>query len=117
MRRAMFNRQSFSSGSSLLISRRSHLTTRQTLSRTARYLRALRRDTTALISEFSRSILVFLFVTIIGGFIYGELHQISGRPPISFIDRPYIMVQLMILETPYDVPAEPYLVIFWYALP
>lgn len=100
-----------------MVSRRSHLSTRQTLSRSARYLRALRRDTTALITEFSRPILAFLCITIIGGLLYGELHEASGRPPISLIDRPYIMLQLMILETPYDVPSEWYLVIFWYALP
>ena len=97
--------------------RRPPHTLRHTVSRTFRYLRALRRDTTALMTEFSRSILAFLCVTIIGGFIYGELHQNSGRLPIPFIDRPYVMVQLMILETPYDVPKEWYLVIFWYALP
>jgi voltage-gated potassium channel len=100
-----------------LVLHRSYLSPRRTLSRTTRYIRALRRDTTALITEFSRPILAFLCVTIIGGFLYGELHQISGRPPIPLIDRPYIMVQLMTLQSSLEVPAEWYLVIFWYLLP
>jgi len=85
--------------------------------RAIRYVRALTRDTTALIRQFSVSIIVFLVVTMIGGYFYGELHAYSGRPPIALIDRPYIIVQLMILQTPYDVPPEWYLVVFWYALP
>lgn len=91
--------------------------TRSTFGRMSRYLRAQRRDTTALINEFKGPIIAFLVVTIIGGFLYGELHQASGRPPIPLIDRPYIMVQLMTLQSSLDVPAEWYLMLFWYALP
>jgi trk system potassium uptake protein TrkA len=93
------------------------ITFRRKRSRLFNTLRALLRDSSALLREFQRPILVFLVVTIAGGYVYGELHALAGRPPIALIDRPYIMLQLMILETPYDVPPEWYLVIFWYALP
>lgn len=85
-----------------------------------RGLRAMWRDSTALWHEFQRPILIFLLVTFIGGYIYGELHVIAGiedPPYIELIDRPYIMFQLMILESPYDVPSQWYLVIWWYLLP
>lgn len=82
-----------------------------------RWLLALWRDTSALWREFNRPILIFLLVTIGGGFVYGELHEFSGREPLALIDRPYIMLQLMILETPYDAPEEWYLIIYWYLLP
>lgn len=90
---------------------------RRKRSRLGRFVLALWRDTTALWREFSRPILLFLLVTVGGGMFYGELHEYAGRDPIAIIDRPYIMLQLMILETPYDAPEEWYLIIFWYALP
>lgn len=93
------------------------ITFRRKRNRAFKTLRALWRDSSALIREFQRPISVFLVVTIVGGYFYGELHQFSGRPPIALIDRPYIMLQLMILGSPYDVPPEWYLIIFWYALP
>lgn len=80
-------------------------------------LQAIWRNIWALWRKFQRSIVAFVLVTFVGGFIYGELHIVSGRVPIALIDRPYIMLQLMILETPYDAPSEWYLIIFWYALP
>jgi Trk K+ transport system NAD-binding subunit len=86
-------------------------------SRLVRLLVALWRDTNALWREFRRSIITFLLVTIVGGYIYGELHEFSGRESLALIDRPYVMLQLMILETPYDAPREWYLIAFWYALP
>ncbi len=97
-----------------------------------RTLRAIWQDTQALWSEFNRPILTFMLVTLLGGYIYGELHAYAAQqrlmqdptldiiPDIPLIDRPYTMLQLMILETPaaYDeTPREWYLVIFWYALP
>jgi Trk K+ transport system NAD-binding subunit len=63
---------------------------------------------------------MFVLVTIIGGYFYGELHKLSGREPIALIDRPYVMLQLMILSPPADYPGTPhewYLVSFWYILP
>lgn len=85
--------------------------------RWVRETQALWRDTVTLWREFRSSILTFLIAVVVGGYIYGELHAFSGREPIELIDRPYIMLQLMILETPYDAPPEWYLIIFWYLLP
>jgi Trk K+ transport system NAD-binding subunit len=67
--------------------------------------------------EFRVPILVFLLVTLGGGWLYGELYFIARGEFIAHIDRPYLMLQLMILETPENAPPEWYLVIFWYALP
>jgi Trk K+ transport system NAD-binding subunit len=78
------------------------------------------RDTTALWREFRRPVLAFFLVTVVGGYIYGELHAIAGYGHLPVIDRPYIMVQLMVLETPTDyevTPREWYLIAYWYLLP
>ncbi|MDQ7026488.1 MAG: TrkA family potassium uptake protein [Anaerolineae bacterium] len=86
-----------------------------------RNLRAIWRDSSALWREFRRPILVFVVTTILGGFIYGELHDAAGlTPPIAMIDRPYTIVQLMILEAPVEYETTPdvwYLIIWWYLLP
>ena len=82
-----------------------------------RNLSAAWHDTAALWNEFKTPILIFFFVTLVGGYVYGELHALSGREEIALIDRPYIMVQLMTIEPPYDAPSEWYLILFWYALP
>lgn len=74
----------------------------------------------ALMRQFRWPVLMFVLVTIVGGYFYGELHTFSGRTPIAMIDRPYMMLQLMILSTPVDymeAPQEWYLVMFWYILP
>jgi len=81
---------------------------------------AIRSDTSALYNEFKVPILIFLFVTIVGGFVYGEIHYATYGENIPLLDRPYLMVQLMILETPTDYdssPENPLLILFWYALP
>ncbi|MCB9455456.1 MAG: TrkA family potassium uptake protein [Anaerolineaceae bacterium] len=89
--------------------------------RLARMLRAAWRDSSALLREFRRPLMAFLFVTLVGGFVYGELYNRArvpkGEAPLALIDRPYVMLQLMILETPGEAPPEPELIIFWYALP
>ncbi len=82
-----------------------------------RVLRAVYRDSRALIREFWRSILVFLLATLVGGYLYGELRVQAGYPRIPYIDLPYTMLLLMILQTPGDIPAEPQLIAFWYAMP
>ncbi len=90
---------------------------RQRTTRLARALRAVWRDTSALWREFRVPIIVFLLVTFGGGYLYGELYQIARGQEIALIDRPYLMLQLMILETPEEAPPEWYLIIFWYLLP
>ena len=80
-------------------------------------IRAIWRDTSALWSEFRIPILLFALVAVGGGWVYGELYYIARGEHIALIDRPYLMLQLMILETPEDAPPEWYLVAFWYLLP
>ena len=91
----------------------------QTIRRRSRLklLRAMWHDTQALWNEFRSSIYLFVLVTVCGGFIYGELYQTARGITIPLHDRPYLMLQLMILETPESVPPEWYLVAFWYLLP
>jgi Trk K+ transport system NAD-binding subunit len=52
-----------------------------------------------------------------GGFIYGELLVRAGYPPIPYIDLPYIMFGLMVLQPPGDPPPQPELILFWYLMP
>ncbi|MCH7564109.1 MAG: NAD-binding protein [Gemmatimonadetes bacterium] len=73
--------------------------------------------TAALLREFRLPLLGFLMITIGGGLLYGELYEAARGVSIPFIDRPFIMVQLMVLEAPERVPPEWYLVAFWYAMP
>ena len=82
-----------------------------------RKIRAIWHDTSALMTEFRSSILGFILVTVLGGFFYGELYFVARGERIPLIDRPYIMLQLMVLETPHDIPSEWFLVGFWYLLP
>jgi Trk K+ transport system NAD-binding subunit len=59
----------------------------------------------------------FLLASVGGGALYGELyHSIRGEF-IAWVDRPYLMLQLMLLEAPEAVPPEVPLVVFWYAMP
>jgi voltage-gated potassium channel len=90
---------------------------RRRRTRWMRIVRVLYRDTSALWREFRLPILAFVVVTIAGGWIYGELFFRARGVYIPLHLRPYIMFQLMILETPGDMPPEPELVIFWYVLP
>ncbi len=82
-----------------------------------RTLRAIYRDSSALLTEFRRPLMVFLLATVGGGLLYGELMVIAGQDRLPFYDLPYLMVSLMALEAPTDIPREPYLIIFWYLMP
>jgi voltage-gated potassium channel len=86
-------------------------------SRIVRLVRAFGRDTWALWTQFQRPILAFIFVTFIGGMLHGELYEFAGKGELPLANRPLMMLQMMILESPYDTPSEPYLIVFWYALP
>ncbi|MBI5670793.1 MAG: TrkA family potassium uptake protein [Chloroflexi bacterium] len=90
---------------------------RRRATRMARALRAIWRDSSALWREFHIPITVFLLVTLGGGWLYGELYFLARGQEIALIDRPYLMLQLMILETPEPAPPEWYLILFWYLLP
>lgn len=80
-------------------------------------VRAVLRDTRALLREFRLPISLFAVVTLGGGWLYGELHVIAGYERIPYYDLPYIMTAFMVLESPLDLPKEPYLIIFWYLMP
>jgi Trk K+ transport system NAD-binding subunit len=82
-----------------------------------RQLRAAWHDTAALWREFQRPVLLFLVTTVAGGFIYGELYYATHGQYYELYVRPYIMLQLMIMESPSDAPPEWFLIIFWYSLP
>lgn len=82
-----------------------------------RFWRAAQRDSSALLREFQRPLLVLLLTLIGGGLSYHQLMGIAGLPQPPLYNMPYIMLALMVLETPLDVPQEPYLIIFWYLMP
>jgi Trk K+ transport system NAD-binding subunit len=82
-----------------------------------RKVRAAWHDTAALWREFQTPVLLFLFVLVVGGFVYGELYFLARGEYYELDVRPYIMLQLMIMEPPGEVPPEWYLIIFWYLMP
>ncbi len=92
---------------------------RRPITRYMRTLRAIWRDTSALLKEFRVPILALLIATVGGGWLYGELYLIARGERISMLDLPYDMIQLMTLQgIPEEKPPpEPYLVIFWYGMP
>ncbi len=71
----------------------------------------------ALFREFRGPIGGFAAATVIGGSVYGELYRLARDVTIPWIDRPYVMLQLMLIEAPEAVPPEWYLAAFWYAMP
>lgn len=90
--------------------------------RRGRALRAVRAawvHVAALVREFRVPLVGFLVLTLVGGMAYGELHEFArgAQQSIPVFDRPYVVLQLMLLEAPEDVPPEWYLALFWYALP
>lgn len=83
-----------------------------------RTLRAIWRDSQALLHEFRRPLFVFLISVFVGGYLYMVLNnQWSDNKPLEFVDMPYIMVALMVLEASIEVPNEFYLIMFWYLQP
>ena len=61
-------------------------------------------------------------MTVVGGYAYGYLHnEVAEREPeIALIDRPYVILELMLVSPPAEyegTPSEWYLIIFWYVLP
>ena len=85
--------------------------------RLPRSLRAAWHHGVALLREFRVPIVGFLLLTLLGGFLYGELYDTIRGTETPLSDRPYIILQLMILEAPEAVPPELSLAIFWYVVP
>jgi Trk K+ transport system NAD-binding subunit len=90
---------------------------RRRRTRLMRTMRAIWRDTSALWREFRIPIIVFLLALFGGGFLYGELLVRAGYPRVAYIDLPYMMLGLMVLQPPTEIPSQPELIIFWYVLP
>lgn len=82
-----------------------------------RRLQATQHHVEALLREFGVPLLGFVLISVAGGWFYGELYAAARGIDIPYYDRPYIMLQLMLLEAPETVPPEWYLAAFWYALP
>lgn len=75
------------------------------------------RHSAALLREFRIPIVGFLVLTLVGGFLYGEVYEAIRGGRVSLINRPYVIVQLMVLEAPETVPPEAALAAFWYFMP
>ena len=67
--------------------------------------------------EFRVPIVGFVLLTMVGGLAYGEVYEALRGVTIPLIDRPYVILQLMILEAPEAVPPEAALAAFWYLVP
>jgi Trk K+ transport system NAD-binding subunit len=85
--------------------------------RPLRIVRAVWGDTSALLREFRRPIIVLIISVFFGGWLYGELLVVSGGERLPYVDLPFVMMALMVFETPTSIPREWYLVIFWYVMP
>ena len=80
-------------------------------------IRAAITHVSALLREFRVPIVGFTVCTIGGGMLYGVLYQAIRGEYIPLVDRPYLMLQLMLLEAPEAVPPELPLVAFFYLMP
>lgn len=80
-------------------------------------MQATQHHVEALLREFRIPLTGFFAISVLGGWAYGELYLAARGVDIPYYDRPYIMLQLMLLEAPETVPPEWYLAAFWYALP
>ena len=82
-----------------------------------RPVRAAWYHAVALLREFRVPIIGFVVLAGVGGLVYGELYEAIRGEAMPLIDRPYVILQLMILEAPEAVPPEGALVAFWYGMP
>ena len=89
----------------------------QRLRKRLRLVRAVFRNARAVWHEFQVPIVVMAVAIFGGGWVYGELLVALGYARVPYIDLPYTMLALMILETPTDIPPEVPLVAFWYGMP
>ena len=86
--------------------------------RQVRFLRVGWHDTRALLSEFRKPLIVFFVSIFVGGLLYGHLNNTqSDNESLALVEMPYVMLALMVLETPVELPDEPYLIAFWYLQP
>lgn len=90
---------------------------RRRLSRRNRLVRAAWRNARAIWHEFRLPIVVLVLALFGGGWLYGELWVRAGHERIPYVDLPYTMLALMILESTTEMPREPQLIVFWYLMP
>lgn len=95
----------------------SRLATPRRRSRLAGRLRAAVTHVSALLREFRIPLVGFGVTTIGGGALYGIIYEAIRGEFIPWVDRPYLMLQMMLLEAPESVPPELPLVAFYYLLP
>ena len=81
-------------------------TRRSVLSFFPRALRAGWHHGAALLREFRVPLVGFLFLLVVGGLIYGEVYEAVRGDTMPLISRPYMILQLMIMEAPEAVPPE-----------
>lgn len=83
-----------------------------------RVARAIWRDSSALLREFSVPITVFVLVVFGGGWLYGELMVLAGYERVPYVVLPYYIMRMMVFEPPTEnAPKELYLMAFWYLIP
>ena len=70
-----------------------------------------------LLKDFRVPLIGFFLLITVGGLAYGEVYEAIRGGTVPLIERPYIILQLMILEAPEPVPPEGALVAFWYIVP
>ena len=80
-------------------------------------MRAAWHHSVALFGEFRVPLVGFVVLLLLGGLLYGEVYEAIRGGTVPMIDRPYLILQLMILEAPEPVPPEGALVVFWYLMP
>lgn len=83
-----------------------------------RSIRAIARDSGALLREFRWPIFLFAVVVLGGGWLYGELLVLGGYPRPPYMELPYYVLRMMVFEPPTnDPPQQFYLILFWYLAP
>ncbi|MEO0562908.1 MAG: TrkA family potassium uptake protein [Chloroflexota bacterium] len=85
--------------------------------RFTRMFRAIWHDTSALLIEFRLPLITFILAVFGGGWPYGEVYYYELGERIAYVDLPWMMLALMLLEPVHDVPEQISLMIFWYTMP
>lgn len=82
-----------------------------------RQWRAAWRDTTLLLREFHKPLLLFVLLILGSGFLYDSIARSAGEPLQSLAATFYQMVSLIFLQSIADFPKTPALQLFYFLLP